>query len=227
MKTENLPTLADLAKDIEQAYQSDQLNLLLNQHPPLSWVKEHPYIKQEVTIEGQKRKVPYKYLPIDKVEHLLRKIFKLYRIEITGQGQAFNGVWVTVRVHYLHPTNGTWEFHDGIGAAQLQTKQGTSPADLLNVNNGALSMAFPNAKTIAIKDACDMFGTLFGANLNRRDAIEFKPDANLSIDWTEIKDLYELKQESCTPDEQMNIERVIKNEETASYKKVIKILKSK
>jgi hypothetical protein len=39
-------------------------------------------------------------------------------------------------------------------------------------------MAYPIAKTIAIKDACDMFGNLFGANLNRRDTIEFKVDEN-------------------------------------------------
>lgn len=41
----------------------------------------------------------------------------------------------------------------------------------ININNGALSMAFPLAKTLAIKDACDMFGKLFGADLNRRDSL--------------------------------------------------------
>lgn len=61
---------------------------------------------------------------------------------------------------------------------------------------------------------------------NKEDFKEVQVDTTVTtID--EIKGLYELKQESCTPDEQMNIERVIKNEETASYKKVIKILKSK
>jgi len=118
-------------------------------------------------------------MPIDKVEYLLRKIFKLYRIEITGQGTSFNGVWVTVRVHYFHPILRQWEFHDGIGAAQLQTSKGTSPADLANINNGALSMAFPIAKTIAIKDACDHFGNMFGANLNRKDTVNFSVDNNI------------------------------------------------
>lgn len=61
---------------------------------------------------------------------------------------------------------------------------------------------------------------------NKEDFKEVQVDTTVTtID--EIKGLYELKQESCSPDEQMNIERVIKNEETASYKKVIKILKSK
>jgi len=88
-------------------------------------------------------------------------------------------VWVTVRIHYKNPITQEWLFHDGIGAAQLQTAKGTSPADLANVNNGALSMAFPIAKTVAIKDACDHFGTLFGSNLNRKDTINYGADASL------------------------------------------------
>lgn len=163
---QQLPTLAELTNDVELSYKNDAFNLLLSQQPPAAWIKKHPYIRD------------YNYLPIDKVEHLLKKIFKQYRIEITNQGTSFNGVWVTVRVHFLNPTNNEWSYHDGIGACQLQTKKDTSPADLANINNGALQMAFPIAKTIAIKDACDMFGNLFGANLNRRDTIEFKVDEN-------------------------------------------------
>lgn len=163
-----LPTLAELFDDsIEVAGKSEGLNAILGTPPPQKWIKEHPYIKGHL------------YLPIDKVEHLLRKIFKAYRIEITGQGTAFNGVWVTVRVHYFNPATGQFEYHDGIGAAQLQTAKGTSPSDLININNGAVSMAFPIAKSLAIKDACDMLGNIFGANLNRRDVISFEPDQKI------------------------------------------------
>ena len=165
---EKLPTLTELfSESIEVAGKSEALNVLLNTQPPVKWVKEHPFIKG------------YKYLPIDKIEHLLRKIFKKYRIEVLREGTAFNGVYVVVRVHYLSPATGEMEYHDGIGACQLQTKSGTSPADLININNGALSMAFPIAKTIAIKDACDHFGVVFGCNLNRKDIIPFEPDTNL------------------------------------------------
>ncbi|MCT4152447.1 hypothetical protein CMU07_09045 [Elizabethkingia anophelis] len=177
---QKLPTIADLTTDIEQAWKNDQLNFLLSKNPPSKWIVKHPFIKKEVIINGSKQKVPYEYLPIDKVEHLLRKIFKEYKIEITGQGTAFNGVWVTVRVHFKSPINGEWYFHDGVGASQLQTKSGTSPADLQNINNGAISMAFPLAKTLAVKDACDMFGNIFGANLNRADLVAFTLDANLT-----------------------------------------------
>jgi hypothetical protein len=171
------PTLAELFNEVESVGKTEGLNALLNQHPPASWVKTHPFIRD------------HKYLPIDKVEHLLRKIFKQYRIEVLREGTAFNGVYVVVRVHYLNPATGQMDYHDGIGAAQLQTQKGTSPADLANINNGAVSMAFPIAKTFAVKDACDHFGTLFGANLNRKDVVEFKPDEEIMTREEKRKEL--------------------------------------
>ena len=163
-KQQVLPKLADLYNDVDMVAKQDQLNFLLGQNPKAEWIKVHPYIKG------------WKYIPIDKVEWLLRRIFKSYKIEVTGQGTAFNGVWVTVRVHYLNPTTGEWSYHDGIGAQQLQTKKGTSPAEMQNINSGAVSMAFPIAKTIAIKDACDHFGRLFGSDLNRKDIVPIMMD---------------------------------------------------
>lgn len=162
-----LPTIAELFEETGNmvvAGRSEELNAILSTPPPKHWIKEHPYVKD------------HKYLPIDKVEHLLRKIFKKYNIEITGQGPSFNGVYVTVRVHYFNPALNAMQYQDGIGAIQLQTAKGTSPADLANINNGALSMAYPIAKSLAIKDACDLIGPIFGANLNRRDITPFVVD---------------------------------------------------
>lgn len=160
-----LPTIAELFEDhIEVAGRSEGLNAILNTAPPTKWIKEHPYIKD------------WLYLPIEKVEYLLRRCFKKYKIEVLREGTAFNGVYVVVRVHYLNPATGEMDFHDGIGAMQLQTKKGTSPADLANINSGAISMAFPIAKSLAVKDATDHFGALFGANLNRKDVLPFQVD---------------------------------------------------
>jgi hypothetical protein len=200
----NLPKIQSIYEDKISTQKLDAYVTLLNQPPKEDWVKVHPFIKG------------YKYLPIERIEFLLKTIFKRYRIEITGQGQSFNGVWVTVRVHYMHPLTNEWDYHDGIGASQLQTAKGTSPADLNNINNGALSMAFPMAKTIAIKDACDHFGKLFGADLNRKDLISYSLDLTLitmdknhpnwlkvkeavksgSYTIKDIKDKYELSQEA-------------------------------
>jgi len=209
-KKNTLPVLKDLVSNIDVYERTDELNFLLNQEPPKSWIKEHPSIRG------------HKYVPIDKVEYLLRKIFKKYRIEILREGTSFNGVFVVVRAHYLDPVTDLWEFHDGIGAIHLQVKKGSSPSDLANINYGALSMAFPTAKTLAIKDACDMFGKLFGSDLNRRDSLPASMDVkkNKTIaTLEEIKLLIQIYGLTITEDDRMNIERVIEMKEMASYEK--------
>jgi len=223
-----LPTLQDLVKDVEVYGKHDKLNFLLNQEPPKTWIKGHPYIKKTVTNEqGQRIQIPYPYLPIDKVEYLLRKIFKKYRVEVLREGTSFNGVYVTVRVHYKDPTTDEWDFHDGIGSIQLQTKKGTSPADLQNINNGALSMAFPLAKTLAIKDACDMFGKLFGADLNRDETLGASMDKPILTNEEKenaINDILKSDVEISVED-RMYIERIVEEKETSSYDKVLKMFK--
>ena len=170
----NLPSIEQIYGGVTKKKEHDALIAIMNNPPHQSWVKVHPFIKN------------YKYIPIERIEFLLKSFFRSYRIEITGQGQSFNGVWVTVRVHYQHPVSGEWQYHDGIGAEQLQTAKGTSPADLGNINNGALGMAFPIAKTRAIKDACDHFGRLFGSDLNRKEEMPYK-EAELYFDESHPK----------------------------------------
>ena len=210
-----LPVLKDLVSDVAIYEKTDELNFLLNQEPPAKWVKEHPFVRG------------HKYIPIDKVEFLLRKIFKKYRIEILREGTSFNGVYVCVRVHYLNPVSGEWDFHDGIGAIHLQVKKGSSPSDLANINNGALSMAYPLAKTLAIKDACDMFGKLFGSDLNRRDSLPASMDVKKKTNEEkeeEIKLLLDVEGLTVSEDDRMNVERILDQKETSSYDKCITLL---
>ena len=163
------PTISELTTDIESAFKNDRLNFILNQPPIQKWVKSHPFIKN------------HEYLPIDKIEYLLRKMFKKFRIEVLKTGMLMNAVEVSVRVHYLHPIDDTWEYHDGVGACELQTQKDTGnlKQDMSNVNRGAVSMALPIAKTYAIKDACDHLGSLFGGNLNRKEIIPFTVDKSI------------------------------------------------
>ena len=165
--SKQLPKIQDLYPDKLTVQKQDLFMALMNQEPKKEWVKTHPVIRG------------YQYLPIERVEYLLKTIFKNYKIEITGQGQSFNGVWVTVRVHYQHPVTGYWSFHDGIGASQIQTKKGASPADLSNINNNAIGMAFPIAKTEAVKNACKSFGKLFGSDIMRSEDITYSADLTL------------------------------------------------
>jgi len=198
----------------------EQLNVILSTPPPDAWIKVHPYIKD------------HKYLPIDKVEYLLRSCFKKFQIEVKEVKQLFNAIQCTVRVHYLNPATNDMMYHDGVGAWDLQTMSKTGPLkmDISNINIGAVPMATGIAKTIAIKDACDHFGSLFGANLNRKDVINFAGNAELlSIGEgvSDLLELYELKKEELTDVEIIDAERIINNKEVSSYKKLFNLLKSK
>ncbi len=163
--------ITDLIDDfaIVEVAKLDELRTLLNNNPPDAWVKEHPYIKG------------HKYIPIDKVEFLLDKIFKRYRIEVIKTGMLMNAVEVTIRLHYFNLVTNEWDYHDGVGAVELQTEKGTGALkmDMSNVNRGAVSIALPVAKSYAIKDAADHIGRVFGRDLNRKDIIKFTTDANL------------------------------------------------
>ena len=170
LTTENKATISSLFKQLDfDVIPLEQLNVILSTPPPAKWVKQHPFIKG------------YNYLPIDKVEYLLRRCFKKYQIEVLKTAQLFNAIEVTVRVHYLNPATNEMMYHDGVGAQELQTKSGTGNLnlDMSNVNKGSVMMALPIAKSIAIKDACDHFGDLFGANLNRKDIVQFTGDTEL------------------------------------------------
>jgi hypothetical protein len=163
-------TITSLFKQLDlDVVPLEQLNVILSTPPPATWVKQHPFIKG------------YNYLPIDKVEYLLRRCFKKYQIEVIKTAQLFNAIEVTVRVHYLNPATNEIMYHDGVGAQELQTTKGSGNLnmDMSNVNKGAVMMALPIAKSIAIKDACDHFGDLFGANLNRKDIVQFTGDSEL------------------------------------------------
>src|SRR6478736_8460791 len=90
-----LPTIQELFEEsIELAGKSEGLNAILNTPPPDKWIKEHPFIPG------------WKYLPIDKVEYLLAKIFKMSKIAVRKTGMLMNSVEVTVRVHYFNPALG-------------------------------------------------------------------------------------------------------------------------
>jgi hypothetical protein len=160
MKTA-IPTLSDLHLNSDHAFKQDQLNLLLSQPPHASWIKKHPVYQNE-------------YLPIDKIEFLLLRIFQHYRVEVMSFSQLTNSVAVHIRLHYVHPIEGSWSFHDGVGAAPIQVDKGANASDLGAIKTSAIQQALPIAKSMAIKDAAEQFGALFGKDLNRKNTVQFE-----------------------------------------------------
>lgn len=130
----------------------DEYNMYMNQNPPAKWLKTNKYANNSL------------YLPIDKVELMLRKIYKAYRVEVLREGAMFNSVYATVRLHYLHPVTGEWDWTDGGGA---------------NNSHNAVDKAYPIAIAEATKNAAKKLGRIFGGDLNRKDTIPFTEDEKL------------------------------------------------
>ena len=157
----SLPAVAELYKGELEWKGMNDLNILVNQSPAPEWISTHPYIKG------------HKYIPINRVEYLLTRIFIRWRVEIKSTQMLGNSIVVTVRLHYLDPVTGEWEFQDGVGASPLQTDSGAGAIDFNKMKASSVMMSAPSAETFAIKDAAEKIGKLFGKDLNRKEEVTY------------------------------------------------------
>lgn len=150
-------------QDLDTLIADDDFLRIVNQEPPASLIKEHPMAKG------------VKYMPIDKVEMMLTKMFQHWHVEILREGQMLNSVYVTVRLHYKHPLLDSWTFQDGVGAMTIQVDKGQNASNMGAIKSNAIMLGLPAAKSYAIKDAAENIGKVFGRDLNRKDTMAFTP----------------------------------------------------
>lgn len=157
-----LPKINELMNsDIMQLAEINDLNILLNQQPPENWLKTHPLITK------------LKYLPIERVEYLLTRLFFRWKVEIKKTQLIGNSVVCEIRLHYFNPVLSEWEWQDGVGAAPLQTDKDAGAIEFNKLKSSAVMMAAPAAKSFAVKDAAEQIGAIFGKNLNRADKANY------------------------------------------------------
>jgi hypothetical protein len=156
-----LPTLQDLLVENEDSLKQNALTVLLNQDPPAKWLVQHPMIRD------------YRYIPIEKIEYLLTRIFGNFNVEIRNTQIVANSVVVTVRLHVINPINGQAMWQDGIGAAPIQTDKGAGATDWNAVKTDGVQKAAPAAETYAVKDAAEKFGKIFGRDVSRKGSMNY------------------------------------------------------
>lgn len=154
-----LPTLKELID--ESAIKADQndLNVLLNQPPPDSWIKKHPLASG------------VKYIPIERIEYLLTRLFIRWHVEVKNIQTIANSIVVVIRLHYQDRLSDQMLWQDGIGAAPIQTDKGAGAMDWNATKNDAVMKAAPAAESYAIKDAAEKIGKIFGKDINRKDTM--------------------------------------------------------
>lgn len=158
--TSNLLALINGDKVIEFK-NMDKFLEIVNQSPPDSWLQNHPLVKN------------VKYLPIERVEWMLDKMFQQWRVEVLREGTMFNSIYCAVRLHYYHPVQGAWTSQDGYAAVPAKTKQGAKASDMTEILSESVMTGLPAAKSFAIKDAADHIGKIFGRDVNRKNQLEF------------------------------------------------------
>lgn len=156
-----LPTLNDLITESENSIALNNLQVLLNQNPPTEWLQKHPMISG------------YYYLPIERVEYILTRIFKKWWVEILDSKIIANSAVVTVRLFVINPLDGSTWHNDGIGCSPIQTDKGAGATNFDQVKSDGVMKAVPSAETYAIKDAADKFGKLFGKDTGRKNNIDY------------------------------------------------------
>lgn len=157
-----VPSIHELISgDIDRKNQQNDLNILLNEEPPKTWLKEHPMAKG------------VKYLPIERIEYMLTRIFKKWNVEIRQVQVVANSVVVTVRLYYQDVLSDEMLWQDGIGASPIQTDKGAGAMDWNKTKNDAVMKAAPAAESYAVKDAAEKIGKLFGKDMNRADKIMY------------------------------------------------------
>jgi hypothetical protein len=169
----NLPVLADLYSDTELKIAQNELNVLVNAPPPPGWLKDHPFAKKNVIIEGKKVSVPIKFIPVERIEWLLTRVFIRWHLEVKQVQIIANAVAVTVRLYYQDVVTKEMLWQDGIGAVALQVDSGAGAIEFDKIKSSAVMIAAPAAESYAFKDAAEKIGKLFGKDINRSTHIDY------------------------------------------------------
>ena len=200
-----LPTYDELVNmEIINSKEND-FQVLLNQNPPEKWIKVNAIANNS------------SYLPIDKVEYMLTRLFVKWHVEVLDFKIIANSVAVQIRLFYTSPITGELLHQDGLGAAPLQTDKDKGAIDFNFIKNAAVQMALPSAESYAIKDAAEKIGRIFGKDLNRKDLMNYESlnsrfDKPIKED-KESKRLENLIVEANKKEDLIKIEKHIKPEQ--------------
>ena len=152
-------SLPSLHKSPEMAATHGEFLNKLNTPPDPSWIKTNQGVK---------------YLPIERVEHLLRTIYQRWEWQVMDFKVIANSICVHGRLRVQEPTTLEWIEMDGLGAVPIQVSKGSNPTAFDAIIPNAVQKNLPAAESFALKDAADKLGKVFGGDLNRKDEIAFR-----------------------------------------------------
>jgi len=185
-----LPTIKQIISgELDLPEKQTALNVLLNQQPPKDWLKTNKFAGNS------------EYLPIDKIEYLLTKIFNDWFVRINNVRMFGNSIETSITLFYRpiidelqEDINNTsddnlrtelikikhtrkkedwYDKQDGTGAAVIQVEAGEKASSFDKIKPYAIAIAAPKAESVAISDAADKIGRVFGKDLNRNSLLPY------------------------------------------------------
>lgn len=185
-KLPSLQQIIDGQVSINEKYKG--INVLLNQPPPPVWIKKNKFAGDS------------EYLPIDKIEYLLTSIYQDWFVKIKNVQIIGNSVVVVLtlfvkpiidelqeaidkstehertellKLKYSRKKEDWYDHQDGTGAAAIQVEAGEKASAFDKIKAYGVAIAAPKAESVAIGDAADKLGRIFGKDLNRKDQVSY------------------------------------------------------
>jgi hypothetical protein len=185
-KLPSLQQIIDGQVSINDKYKG--INVLLNQPPPAAWIKKNKFAGDS------------EYLPIDKLEYLLTSIYQDWFVKIKNVQLIGNSVEVTLtlfvkpiidelqeaidtsegdlktellKIKHTRKREDWYLSQDGTGAAAIQVDAGEKASAFDKIKTYGVAIAAPKAESVAIGDAADKLGRIFGKDLNRKDQVSY------------------------------------------------------
>lgn len=162
--------LKDLHAKPEMAAMYGEFLNKVNADPNPQWIKTNQGVR---------------YIPIERVEWLLRTIYQRWEWQVIDYKVVANSICVHGRLRVQEPVTLEWIEMDGLGAVPIQVRSGSSPADFTAIIPNAIQKNLPAAESFALKDAAEKLGRVFGSNINRKDDAQFKSVYTNHAPWVE------------------------------------------
>jgi hypothetical protein len=156
-----------LKTKVRESIQQDQYTHLLKFNEHLSTAPKPEWIKVNKFSDNAQ------YLPIRKIEDLLRSFFGTYQVEMIGQPHILgNSVVISVHLKVFHPILREWLTYAGTGAVPIELEKGATPLQFELIKAKGLHKNIPAAKAYAISNAAKSIGRVFGSDLNNDETSE-------------------------------------------------------
>ena len=160
----------------DERNRSEAFQMMLNKAPARGDVKSQTLAGKEV-----------KYMPIGLVEKTLDEMYNgLWQITDIRHTVTLNAIAVELTLQVYHPTAKLWLSRAGVGAIKVQLNKDAQSMDVTQIKADAIQKGLPAAKAMAVKNAAQSLGVVFGRDLNRDTNDEF---IYLSEQVSELQDV--------------------------------------